>query len=132
MKRPDFLASGHRFTHPRYGTLEWKESDLLEKRFKLVDSNKIVLARFDKWKLPEQQQQQQQPKSSIWGSSTSSSSKKKKKKAWAFQIFVNADPELLDWIVVSGLGVVEYRITSDKEWEEELLGDDDVWSALMG
>ncbi|KAE8366807.1 hypothetical protein BDV27DRAFT_124809 [Aspergillus caelatus] len=132
MKRPDFLASGHRFTHPRYGTLEWKESDLFEKRFKLVDSNKTVLARFDKWKLPEQQQQQQS-KSSIWGSSSSSS--KKKKKAWAFQIFVNADPVLLDWIIVSGLGVVEYRITSDKEWEEELLGnddDDDVWSALLG
>ncbi|KAE8141179.1 hypothetical protein BDV38DRAFT_279619 [Aspergillus pseudotamarii] len=128
MKRPGFLASGHRFTHPRYGTLEWKESDLFEKRFKLVDSNKTVLARFDKWKLPEQQQQS---KSSIWGSS-SSSSLSKKKKAWAFQIFINADPELLDWIVVSGLGVVEYRITSDKEWEEELLGNDDVWPALLG
>ncbi|KAB8268775.1 hypothetical protein BDV30DRAFT_230434 [Aspergillus minisclerotigenes] len=128
MKRPDFLASGHQFTHPRYGTLEWKESDLLEKRFKLVDSNKTVLARFDKWKLPDHQRQES--KSSMWGGSSSSS--KKKKKAWAFQIFVNADPELLDWIVVSGLGVVEYRITSDKEWEEELLGNEDGWSALLG
>lgn len=66
----------------------------------------------------------------MWGGSSSST--KKKKKAWAFQIFVNADPELLDWIVVSGLGVVEYRITSDKEWEEELLGNEDGWSALLG
>ncbi|KAE8371210.1 hypothetical protein BDV26DRAFT_276583 [Aspergillus bertholletiae] len=153
MKRPDFLASGHQFTHPRHGTLEWKESDLFEKRFKLVDSNKTVLARFDKWKVPDQQlqqqqqQQQQQSNSSFWGGSSSSKQtktktkkkKKKKKKGWAFQVFVNADPELLDWIVVSGLGVVEYRITSDKEWEEELLGDDDddddddsVWSALLG
>ncbi|KAB8232798.1 hypothetical protein ETB97_000158 [Aspergillus alliaceus] len=114
MKRPDFLASGHRFSHPRYGTLEWKESDFLEKRFKLIDSNKTVLARFDKWKLPEQQRV---------GS--------KKKKAWAFSIFVNADPEFLDWIVVSGLGVVEYRISSDKAWEEELFGEDsDLWDAL--
>jgi hypothetical protein len=128
MKRPDILASGHQFSHPRYGTLTWKESDLFEKRFKLVDSNKTVLAHFDKWKLPEQQQQQS--KSSIWGGSSS----RKKRKAYAFLIFVDADPELLDWIVVSGLGAVEYRIVSDNEWEKELLGDDDdeVLSALLG
>ncbi|KNG86078.1 hypothetical protein ANOM_006252 [Aspergillus nomiae NRRL 13137] len=133
MKRPDFLASGHKFTHPRHGTLEWKESDLLEKRFKLVDANKTVLARFDKWKLPDHQRQQSG--SSFWGGSSSSKKKKTKKKAWAFKIYVNADPELLDWIVVSGLGMVEYRITSDRELEEELLGDDDdddIWSALFG
>ncbi|KAF7596450.1 hypothetical protein BBP40_001757 [Aspergillus hancockii] len=128
MKRPDFLASSHQFSHPRYGTLTWKESDLFEKRFKLVDSNKTVLARFDKWKLPEQQQQPS--KSSLWGGCSSG----KKRKAYAFLLFVNADPELLDWIVVSGLGVVEYRIVSDKEWEKELLGDgeDEVLSSLLG
>lgn len=110
MKRPDFLSSSHQFTHPRFGKLSWKESDLHDKKYKLLDSNKTVLARFDKLKTADQQ-----AKSSLWGSSS------KKGKSWAFLIFVNADPEFLDWIVVSGLGVVEYRITSDREWEQALI-----------
>lgn len=69
-----------------------------------------MLARFDKLKTADHK-----AKSSLWGSSS------KKGKTWAFSIYVNADPELLDWIVVSGLGVVEYRITSDREWEKALL-----------
>lgn len=110
MKRPDFLSGSHQLTHPRYGTLSWKESDLHDKKYKLLDSNKTVLARFDKLKTADHK-----AKSSLWGSSS------KKGKTWAFSIYVNADPELLDWIVVSGLGVVEYRITSDREWEKALL-----------
>jgi predicted metal-dependent hydrolase len=109
LKRPDFLSSAHQFTHPRYGTLSWKESDLSDKKYKLLDSNKNVLARFGKLKSVEQK-----ASSSLWGSLS------KKGKDWAFSIFVNADPEFLDWIIVSGLGVVEYRITSDRAWEEAI------------
>jgi hypothetical protein len=110
MKRPDFLSGAHQFTHPQYGPLSWKESDLHDKKYKLVDSNKNVLARFDKYKPAEEK-----ARSSLWSSSS------KKGKGWAFSIFVNADPEFLDWIVVSGLGVVEYRIVSDGAWEEALI-----------
>lgn len=111
LKRPDFLSSAHQFTHPHYGTLSWKESDLSDKKYKLLDSNKNVLARFDKLKSVEQK-----TSSSLWGLSSS-----KKGKDWAFSIFVNADPEFLDWIIVSGLGVVEYRITSDRAWGDALV-----------
>lgn len=97
MKRPHLLASGHRFSHPELGPLEWKEEDLIRKRFKLVDQNKNVLARLGKW---------------------NSQSQEEEKKSYAFLVFVDADSELLDWIVVSGLGAVEYRMSSDKEWEE--------------
>lgn len=110
MKRPDLFSSSHQFTHPRYGTLSWKESDLHEKKYKLLDSNKNVLARFDKYKPADQK-----TKSSFWGTSS------KNGKGWAFSIYVNADPELLDWIMVSGLGVVEYRVASDRAWGEALI-----------
>ncbi|THC91195.1 hypothetical protein EYZ11_009344 [Aspergillus tanneri] len=107
MKRPDILSSGHRFPHPRLGNLEWKEEDLFKKRFKLVDQNKTVLARFSKWKT-------QQPNTMLPDG-----------KKYAFLIYIQADPELLDWIVVSGLGAVEYRIKSDKDFEKAMKGSDD-------
>ncbi|KAE8152684.1 hypothetical protein BDV25DRAFT_137627 [Aspergillus avenaceus] len=107
LKRRDFLASGHRFTHPRFGVLEWKETDLFRKRFKLVDANKAVLARFEKWEVSPE-----------------------KRKVAAFLVYVRVDAEMLDWIVVSGLGVVEYRVVSDREWEEELWGE--VGEGLFG
>ncbi|OOQ88523.1 hypothetical protein PEBR_12503 [Penicillium brasilianum] len=109
LKRPDLFSSAHQFTHPRYGTLSWKESDLHDKKYKLLDSNKNVLARFDKYKPAGQT-----TISSFWQSS-------KHGKSWAFSIYVNADPEFLDWIMVTGLGVVEYRITSDRAWGEALV-----------
>ncbi|PGH26903.1 hypothetical protein AJ80_01486 [Polytolypa hystricis UAMH7299] len=105
MKRPDPLASGHKFpSDTPLGTLEWKDENLIgsSKQKLLMDAQKRVIARYEK----------------CGGSRLFLQRRRRREKDRIVVMMLPgaaAAEEYLDLIVLTGMASVEYARRSDEE-----------------